>query len=389
MAMNPASGMTAYLDNSATTRPFDAVIAAMAECMSTGFYNPSAMYRPAIDAENALKALRRAILKQLPGASGDIYFVSGGTEGNDLAILGTAAVQRGKARFICSAVEHPSVLEPMRSLAAQGHDVVEIPVDSRGVLELEALEQALTPDTALVSCMHVNNEVGAIQPIAQIAALIRQKAPGALLHVDGVQAFMRVPFPGRDVSLYTLSGHKIHGPKGIGALYVKSGVRIKPRQLGGGQESGMRSGTENTPGLAGLAAAIAQYAALPDPIGRLYQLKHRLWNGLKAAIPDCELNGPDIDEGAGHILNVSFTGVRGEVMLHSLEAQGVYVSTGSACSSKKRKVSPVLTAMGIGGARAEGALRFSLSPLTSDAEIDMAVEAAKRSYTQLINYKRR
>lgn len=381
--------MLAYLDNSATTRPFDRVVDAMADAMRLSYFNPSSMYRPAIDVENEMKQLRRDILHSLPGAAGDIYFTSGGTEGNNLALLGTAAMARGKRRFICSSVEHPSILEPMKRIAEMGHDVMYIPVDSRGYIDLDALRGMLNDSVELVSCMHVNNEVGAIQPISEIAKLISERAPQAKLHVDGVQAFMREPFPGRFVDMYTLSGHKIHGPKGVGALYVKKGVRLKPRQIGGGQESAMRSGTENTPGLMGLKAAIAEYGALDDPRGRLHMLKRRLYEGLIEAVPDCVLNGPDVDEGAGHILNISFMGVRGEVMLHALEGEGVLVSTGSACSSKKRHLSPVLTAMGIDPDRAEAAIRFSLSPLTAEQEIDCAITAAGKCCATLKAFKRR
>ena len=189
--------------------------------------------------------------------------------------------------------------------------------------------------------------------------------------------------------MYTLSGHKIHGPKGIGALYVKKGVHLEPRQIGGGQEDAMRSGTENTPGLMGLAEAISRYSALEAPHERLMMLKRRLYEGIMSVVPDAMLNGPAIDNAAAHILNISFPGVRGEVMLHALEGEGVLVSTGSACSSKKRHISPVLTAMGIDADRAEGAIRFSISPLTSEAEIDLAAAAAGRSYEMLKAFRRR
>ena len=381
--------MRSYLDNSATTRPFDAVVDAMADAMRAGYYNPSSLYRPAIDVENELSRLRRDILRCLPGAAGEVYFTSGGTEANNLALLGTAALARGKRRFICSAVEHPSILEPMRRIADMGHEVMTIPVDEHGRVRLDALADMLDDSVELVSCMHVNNEVGTIEPIADIARLIAERAPQAKFHVDGVQAFLREPFPGKFVDMYTLSAHKIHGPKGVGALYIKKGVRVQPRQIGGGQESAMRSGTENTPGLIGLKAAIATYTALDDPHARLHMLKRRLYEGLCAAAPGCLLNGPDIDEGAGHILNISFPGVRGEVMLHALEGEGVLVSTGSACSSKKRHLSPVLVAMGLDADRAEAAIRFSLSPLTGEDEIDWAIDAAGRCYSMLKAFRRR
>ena len=381
--------MLAYLDNSATTRPTDGVIDAMSRCMREGYFNPSSLYAPAIDSEKAMRACREELASALCVSPKGIFFTSGGTEANNLAIIGAVSAMRGPQHLIVSAVEHPSVLEAFHYLEGLGHRVTVIGVDGRGQLDWAQLENALSDAPALVSCMQVNNETGALADIPRLSALVREKAPTALIHVDGVQGFLRVPFDARLIDLYTMSSHQIHGPKGVGALYVKKGVRLAPRQIGGGQESAMRSGTENTPGLMGLKTAIEEYGKLPDPRGRLHMLKRRLYDGLCESAPGCLLNGPDVDEGAGHILNVSFPGVRGEVMLHALEGARVYCSTGSACSSKKRHLSPVLLAMGLDPDRVEAALRFSLSPLTQDDEIRYAADQLGAIYATLSRFKRR
>ena len=237
--------------------------------------------------------------------------------------------------------------------------------------------------------MQVNNETGALPDIPRLVKAVREKAPGALIHADGVQGFLRVPFDARQVDLYTMSSHKIHGPKGVGALYVRQGVRLIPRQLGGGQEGALRSGTENTPGIAGFRQAAVEMKALPNLYDTLMNKKRLLWREMQAAVPDALLNGPALEEGAPHILNISFPDVRGEVMLHALEGAKVYCSTGSACSSKKRHVSPVLLAMGLSPDRAEWALRFSLSPHTTDDEIRYAAQQAGILHATLRRFKRR
>ena len=381
--------MYAYLDNSATTRPSDSVIEAMAKCMREGFYNPSSLYAPAIDSEKAMKACRQTLAGVLGVKSEGIFFTSGGTEANNLAIIGSVSAMHGTQHVIVSAVEHPSVLEAFEHLKSLGHRVTVLPVDESGQLDFDALDKALDDTPALVSCMQVNNETGAVSDIARLVSAVRAKAPKCLIHVDGVQGFLRVPFDARQIDLYTLSGHKLHGPKGIGALYIRPGVRIKPRQMGGGQENLIRSGTENTPGIAGLMQAAKDLIALGDFRSSLYEKKNLLWSLIQEAVPAALVNGPELNEGAPHILNISFPGVRAEVMLHALEGAHVYVSTGSACSSKKRKVSAVLTAMGINADRAEGALRFSLSPYTSEEEIRYAAQQIGKMYALLSRYKRR
>ena len=377
----------AYLDNSATTRPCEAAIRAMETCMREGWHNPSSVYKPAVEAFRFVRSARQRLLDAVNGANCEAIFTSGGTEGNNLAILGAVGRMRGRQVVAVSAVEHPSVRAAFDALSEQGHDVRVIGVDAAGQLKWPELEAALDDGASLVSCMQVNNETGALLDAKRLRDTVNGRA---LIHVDGVQGFLRVPFDMSLADLYTVSGHKLHGPKGVGALIVRKGVRLKPQHIGGGQEGGLRSGTENTPGIAGLDAAIADMIALgPEMPRRLMEKKLRLVEGVRRAVPQALVNGPEPREAAPHIVNLGFPGVRGEVMLHALEGEGVYVSTGSACSSKKLKVSGVLTAMGMRPDAAEWAVRFSLSPHTTDEEIDYAAGRIGAIYDLLKRYQRR
>jgi len=379
----------AYLDNSATTRPGENVIEAMAQCMRDGFYNPSSQYAPAVESEKKMAACRTKIARALKVTAEEIFFTSGGTEANNLVILGTALVQRNPGHFIVNATEHPSVLEAFAQVEKMGHRVTYLPVCEDGLPDMAAYEAALADRPVLVSVMQVNNETGAMADIRKMAAMAKKANPKCLFHADGVQGFLRVPIDAKNIDFYTLSAHKIHGPKGTGALYVKKGVRLAPRQIGGGQEKGMRSGTENTPGIAGLSQAIDDMRAVSGLSEELMRKKLLLLDKIRKAVPDALVNGPAPDTAAPHIINISFPGVRGEVMLHALEAKQVYCSTGSACSSKKRHVSAVLTAMGLSADRAEGAIRFSLSPHTTDEEIEYAAACIGECYDLLKQYQRR
>jgi len=379
--------MQAYLDNSATTKPCPEAVEAIMTCLTTGFYNPSAVYKPAVEAFQQLRACRELILKTLHAGDHNLTFTSGGTESNNLAIIGSVSRMRGKQIVAVSSVEHPSVRKSFEELERMGHEVRIIGVNEQGELDWDALEKALDDGASLVSCMQVNNETGAMLDVEKLHALVNGRA---LIHVDGVQGFLRVPIDLKYVDLYTLSSHKIHGPKGEGALVWRRNVRIMPRQIGGGQENGLRSGTENTPGIAGLMAAVQSMLAMgtqmqPD----LMHKKLYLLDKFREAVPELLVNGPAPEKAAPHIINLSFPGVRGEVMLHALEGMGVYASTGSACSSKKLKVSGVLTSMGIAPSRAEWALRFSLSPHTTIEEIDYAAQCLGTLYAQLKKYVRR
>ena len=381
-----------YLDNSATTRPFDGVIDAMDRSMREAYYNASAAYRPAVDVDRALRACRKLIASQLGAQEDEVYFTSGGTESDNLVILGVAATLRHPANFVCSAIEHPAVLETIRRVEAMGHEVRYMPIDRRGVVDLAACEVLFDERTALVSCMQVSNETGAIQPIAELARMARAKNKDVRVHVDGVQGFMRVPMHmGRmGVDLYALSGHKVHGPKGVGALVVRKGVRLVPQMTGGGQEKNLRSGTYNSPAILGLGEAVREMASRRDDLTRIAQMKARLF-ALLCAEEGVTLNGPAVDDAqsAPHILSVSFAGVRGEVMRNALEGEGVLVSTGSACASHKQKVSGTLRAMGLSTEQADGTIRISLGMMNTMDEMDEAAARMLALYRQLRAYRRR
>lgn len=377
-----------YLDNSATTRPFDEVIDKMSACMREEYFNPSAVYAPAMLAGRILTETREAIASQLGGRV-KVVFTSGGTEADNLALLGTARALRGrKGHFITTKVEHPAILETAAELERLGHSVTYIGVDEEGTVGVDALVDAVREDTALVSVMQVNNEVGAVMPIEEISRRVKEKNPRTLIHVDGVQGFMRIPMHMNrmGVDLYSLSGHKIHGPKGIGALAMSDRARPLCIAFGGGQENGLRSGTENVPGIAGLGQAVRAFARLDDPASDMMELKMRLRDGILQAVPDAKVNGPT--GGAPHILNVTFP-VKGEVLLHALEGAGILCSTGSACASHKKSASHVLTAMGVPDKEIDGALRFSLCPMNTPEEIDETVAQIRKSVEMLRAFKRR
>ena len=307
-----------YLDNSATTRTLDAAAEAAAKYMRQDFFNPSAAYSPAVEAERAVNAARSRLASMIHAAPEEIIYTSGGTESNNTAIFGALKARRGTGRIIVGATEHPSVYSAIMTLKGP-YNVTEARVDSTGTQDVNSLMSALSNDVAFVSIMHVNNETGAINDIPSIYKAVKQRAPGAIMHVDGVQGFLKVPFDARYCDMYSISGHKFHAPKGVGALYIKRGVRFAGGQIGGGQERNLRSGTTNTPGIMGMDAAIEYYQANLDEIRRkLMQMKLRLAKNL-SFIRDAYINGPEPSLGAPHILNVSFLGVRGEVLLHALE----------------------------------------------------------------------
>ena len=381
-----------YLDNSATTRPFDGVIDAMDRSMREAYFNASAAYKPAVDVDRELRACRKLIAAQLGAQEDEVYFTSGGTESDNLAILGVAATLRHPANFVCSVIEHPAVLETIRRVEAMGHEVRYMPIDRRGVVDLAACEALFDERTALVSCMQVSNETGAIQPVAELARMARARNRDVRVHVDGVQGFMRVPMHmGRmGVDLYALSGHKIHGPKGVGVLVARKGVRLVAQTTGGGQEKNLRSGTYNSPAILGLGEAVREMAARREEMARIAAMKARLF-ALLCAEEGVTLNGPAVDDpcSAPHILSVSFAGVRGEVMRNALEGEGVLVSTGSACASHKQKVSGTLRAMGLSTEQADGTIRISLGMMNTMEEMDEAAARMLALYRQLRAYRRR
>ncbi|MGI6070748.1 MAG: cysteine desulfurase family protein [Blautia sp.] len=383
--------MEAYLDNSATTRCYGEVRDIVVKTMMEDYGNPSAMHKKGVEAENYLKAAKEILSKLLKVKPQEILFTSGGTESNNLAIIGGAmANRRAGTHVITTAVEHAAVGAPVSFLEEQGFEVTVLPVNAQGVISLEDLEQALREDTILVSIMYVNNEIGSVQPIEAAGRLIHAKAPRALFHVDAIQAFGKYRiYPKKwGIDALSVSAHKIHGPKGVGFLYINEKVKIQPLILGGGQQGGMRSGTDNVPGIAGVGAAAEKiYDGLEDKVSHMYEIKERLAEGLRK-LDDVVLNGMPVKEGAPHILSASFLGVRSEVMLHSLEDRGIYVSAGSACSSHKRQGSSTLTAIGLPDKQRETTLRFSFCEETTAEEIDYCLENIKELLPMLRRYTR-
>lgn len=383
--------MEVYLDNSATTRPSAAVVSAMTQALTEGWYNPSALYRPAMEAEKRVAAARDICLKAAGAEGQRLIFTSGGTEADNIAVCGYLRGVRKPGRVLMLSVEHPAILACAQEAERLGHRAAEIPVDHRGVLDLAALEAMLGEDVRLICVMQVNNESGAIQPLAEVVRLRNAHCPQAAIHVDGVQGFLRTPFDFNrlGVDSYAFSGHKIHASKGVGGLILRRGHKVSPIVFGGGQEEGYRSGTENTPGIIGLGEAVRSYPA--DGPAEMAQRKRRLWEGIRAAVPSAVLNGPALEDDAAapHILNVSLPPVRSQTMLFALEGDGVYVSAGSACASRKQKVSGVLTAMGLSTAMADCALRMSLCPGITEDEIDYVAQRVGAHYALLAKYTRR
>lgn len=377
-----------YLDNSATTRTMGVAAEAAKKYMTEEFFNPAAAYSPAVREERAVNGARKTIGSAINAGPDEIIFTSGGTESNNMAILGSLKAMRGRGRIIVGSTEHPSVYEVYKSFACQ-YDVVEAPVDNTGMIDLKRLESLITPDTRLVSVMQVNNEVGAVNDAETIRRILRRRAPEALLHVDGVQGFLKVPFDAKNCDLYSISGHKIHAPKGIGALYLRQGTKFAGGQMGGGQEKNLRSGTTNTPGIMGMETAVRNYLDNIDEYRcAMRSCKLRLAKNL-TELPDVLLNGPAPEQGAPHILNASFMGVRGEVLLHALEEKEIYVSTGSACSAHKKGRNRILNAMGVIGDRQEGAIRFSFCPFNTIEEMDVVAEEISTIIAMLRRFKRR
>lgn len=386
--------MQVYLDNSATTKPCEAAVAAVTDAMRRSFYNPSALYAPAVEAERALEKARETIAAAADAKAEDVIFTSGGTESDNLAILGYLAGGREPGMVLYSAAEHPAVKNACLEAASRyGCTVKEIPLDSRGTLDMDKFEELLCPDVKLICVMQVCNETGVTMPLDGVVALRDEHAPQAAIHVDGVQGFLRIPFSMRklNVQSYAVSAHKVHGPKGVGALIVRDKHRLHPQLFGGGQQNGLRSGTENTAAIAGFAAAVAQYPPIAETTAKLSALKRIATEMLAEKIPDFRVMGPGADEAdsAPHILYAAFPPVRAETMVHALEASGVYSGTGSACSSHKNKRSDVLTAMGIPPGVIDCAVRLSFSVDNTEEEIRFAVEQIAKQYAILARFTRR
>lgn len=376
--------MEIYLDNSATTKPYKEVVDKMLQALTEDYANPSSLHRKGIEVEKNIKLIRQNIAKSIGAKDKEIYFTSGGTESNNTIIRGIANLNKKRKNHIISTViEHPSVLNTLKDLELEGFEITYLNVDENGKIDLNELKESIKPSTCLITIMHVNNEIGSIQPIAEIGKYLKTLDEKVYLHVDAIQSYGKINFrPSKyNIDFMSVSGHKFHGPKGIGFMYIKENNRLKPLLTGGGQEIGIRSGTENVPGIYGLGEAVKIINQdLNAVIEKISKLKDMLKREIVNNIDDIKVNSPE--DGVCHILNISFRGVKGEVLLHYLEQKGIYVSTGSACSSKK-KGSHVLNAIGLKPDEIEGAIRFSLSDTNSEDQIKEVVNVLKESVNDL------
>lgn len=375
--------MFIYLDNSATTVPYPEVMDVYNQASKEYYGNPSSLHKIGSEADKVLRSAREVAANVLHIFPDEIIFTAGGTEGNNMAIQGVAYRYRERGKhLITTQIEHASVLNTFKHLESEGYSVTYLPVDRNGHVAVTEVEAAIRKDTILVSIMHVNSEVGVVQPIAAIGDIVK-KHPKIIFHVDAVQSFGKIPLHIKKwgIDLLTLSGHKFHGPKGAGLLYKAEKVALQPLFFGGGQEFGLRSGTQNVPQIIAFTKALRMSAErqshFNEQVGRL---RERLWGGLET-IHEAVINSPK--EGAPHIVNVSFIGIKPEVMLHALEKRGILVSTKSACSSKEQKTSHVLEAMHVPVQQAQSALRFSLSSFTTEREIDATIVAIKQCVIEL------
>lgn len=384
--------MEVYLDNSATTRCYTEVGELVYKVMCLDYGNPSSMHRKGVDAEHYIKDAKEILAKILKVNAKEIYFTSGGTESDNLAIIGVARANKRRGNhLITSSIEHPAILNTMRYLEEEeGFRVSYLPVDSMGRIKLEALKEALCDETILVSVMYVNNEVGAVQPIDEAVRIVKEYNPDILFHSDAVQGFGKYKiYPKRQkIDLLTGSGHKIHGPKGTGFLYVSEKVKIKPIVFGGEQQKNVRSGTENVPGIAGLGLAAKMiYHDLDMKTALMRELKEYFIEGI-AKIENTTVHGMTDENSAPHIISVGFAGIRSEVLLHTLEDKGIYVSSGSACASNHPAISGVLKGIGAGKEYLDATIRFSMSEFTTREEIDYTLETLYNCVPMLRRYTR-
>lgn len=369
--------MEAYLDNAATTKCANEVVDIVVKVMQADYGNPSSKHMKGVEAENYIKEATKIIAKALKCQEKEILYTSGGTESNNMAIIGGAiANKRSGNHVIVSGVEHASVKEPFRYLEELGFRVTFLPVDSKGVVSVDALKEALDDETILVSVMYVNNEIGTIQPIEEIGAVVKAYNQAIVYHVDAIQGFGKFKIIPKKlgIDLMSVSGHKIHGPKGVGFLYIKDKTKIKPFILGGGQQKAMRSGTENVPGIAGLAKAaeLIYNSDFDEKINTMYELRADFIEKLKG-LGGVIINGFEGKEAAPHVVSASFEGIRAEVLLHALEDKGIYVSSGSACSSNKPGLSSTLVAIGLDNSLLDSTIRFSFCFDTTKEELDYTI----------------
>ena len=359
--------------------------------MTEEYGNPSSLHHKGVEAEEALREAKKILARSLKVQEKELYFTSGGTESDNLALIGGASAnQRAGKHLITTAVEHPAVLQSMRYLENQGFRVTHLPVDSAGVVRLQDLQEALCDETILVSVMYVNNEVGALQPVEEIGALLKNREKPVLFHVDAVQAYGKYQIhPGKlGIDLLSVSSHKIHGPKGMGLLYVREGVKVRPLLYGGGQQKDLRPGTENVPGIAGFGEAVREiYTDFEEKRERLYRLKEQFVEGI-GKLNGASVNGKTGRDSAPHIVSAGFEGVKSEVLLHALEERGIYVSSGSACASNHPAVSGTLKAMGVRRELLDSTLRFSFSEFTTEEELACCLKALEELLPVLRRFQR-
>ena len=383
--------MECYFDNSASTRVLDSVKDIVVKTMTEDYGNAAAKHRKGMEAEQYIREARRIIAGTLKAAEKEILFTSGGSESNNMALIGTAlANQRAGRHIISTAVEHPSVYNPLTYLEELGFEITFLPVDHNGHISLQQLEEAIRPDTILVSVMYVNNEVGAVEPIEEISRIIKAKNPSVIFHVDAIQAYGKyVIRPKKQgIDLLSVSGHKIHGPKGVGFLYIDEKVKLRPLLYGGGQQKDMRSGTENVPGIAGMGRAAREiYTDHQQKVEYITGLKDYMTDRM-ASLPGVTVNSRKGMESAPQIVSASFQGVRSEVLLHALEDKGIYVSSGSACSSNHPAISGTLKAIGVRQELLDSTLRFSFGVFNTREEIDYCMEVLEELLPVLRRYHR-
>ena len=384
--------MEAYLDNSATTSCSPAATEKMVALLTQDYGNPSSMHMKGVIAEKYITEAKKKIAKTLKVEEKELIFTSGGTESNNLAIIGSAlANKRAGMHVITTSIEHPSVSNPFLWLAENGFEVTYLSVDAYGQIQLDELKNAIRPDTVLVSIMHVNNEIGALQPIEAAGKVIKAANPKCLFHVDAIQSYGKmVIYPKKwNIDMLSVSGHKIHGPKGSGFLFIKDKTKVKPLIHGGGQQKGMRSGTENVPAIAGLAVAAEEmYAHLEENRNHLFALRDYFIEEVEK-LDGVSVNGKKDHDSAPHIISVSIEGVRAEVILHTLEDRNIYVSAGSACSSNKPAISNTLQSIGLKKELLDSTVRFSFSIHTTKEELDYALEVMRETIPMLQRYTRK
>ncbi|MCR4650095.1 MAG: cysteine desulfurase [Lachnospiraceae bacterium] len=384
--------MEAYLDNSATTKCFEEVISAVESEMREFYGNPSSMHNKGFEAEKKIRETTKIIASTLKCDESEIIYTSGGTESDNMALIGVArAYRRSGKHIITTKIEHEAVLETAEFLREEGFEITYLSTDSRGIVDLKELEEAVREDTILVSVMAVNNEIGCVEPLEEISKIVKKKNPSTLFHVDAVQGYGKIKILPKQmgIDLLSVSSHKIHGPKGVGFLYASYKIKIKPVIFGGGQQKGRRSGTENVCGIMGMGAAIEKvFADFDENTQRMRTLRKRLAEKISVT-EKIVINGAEEENSAPHILSVSVRGVRAEVLLHSLEEKGIYVSSGSACASNRNTVSATLKAIGVEKELLDSTIRFSLSVLTTEEEIDYAARAFNENIEILRKYVRR